>query len=86
MWRQLTMSEVWDILIKQATDEERKVIVKPDFPTRRWGQITTKTSTTDKKALQKCQTLIAEKSRLRIDKENSVKFKAKFYKIEVYEK
>lgn len=84
MWKELSMSEVWDILIQEATPEQRKVISKPEFPTRRWNQITTKVSTSDKKALQKCQSLVEQKSRLRIDKENSAKFKMKLYKIEIY--
>jgi len=83
MWIQLTMSEVWDILQTNMPLSIRKTFIKPEFPTRRWGQISTKISTTDKKALQKCASLIDIKTRIVKDVENSKKFRAKLYKIEI---
>jgi len=82
-WIALTMSEVWDILATDMPPEMKKVFIKPDFPTRRWNQISTKVSTTDKKSLEKCASLIDIPVKISIDKENSEKFKTKLYKIEI---
>lgn len=83
MYKQLTMLELWDILSEDIPEEMKRTFLKPDFPTRRWGQITTKTATTDKKALEKVKAKF-EKAKITKDKEASIKFKSNLYKIEVW--
>lgn len=86
MWRTMTMDELW-LLVANTNS---KVFAKPTFPCRRWGQSYTKTSTTDKKVIDKSVEKLKEdnkKVRKRICQESSIKFKnlGKFYKIEIYE-
>lgn len=81
-WRIFTMDEVWDLLNPNGS----KLAMKPNFPTRRWGNITTKTSTTDKESLEKAIEVLRQggmKVRKRIDHEATKKHTLKFYKIEV---
>jgi hypothetical protein len=51
-WETVPMSEVWDLIHKYTPEEHKKNIQKPNFPTKRWGDITTKISTTDKKSIE----------------------------------
>lgn len=86
MWKVVTMSELYDFL----NTEKSSVFIKPKFPTRRWGQIHTKTSTTDKTVLEKAiekYKLLGVKVRKRVCKESNEKYKnlGTFYKIEIYE-
>lgn len=83
MWKDLTMSEVWDILSQDIPEQMKRVFTKPDFPTNRWGKITTKTATEEKHALIRCQSLIKVKSRIVKCKETSELRKRKFYKLQV---
>jgi len=81
------MTELWNLLNEDNTTRE---LIEPTFPTRRWGQVTTKTATTDIIAVNKGITKLKEKGftvRKRICKETSSKFKAfkKFYTIEIKE-
>lgn len=84
MWEIYTMSELWDL----CNPIPNKTFIKPEFPTRRWGEITTHTSSTDKLAIEKGIVLLKEKGvkcRKRIDHFNTKKFKSygkKFYQIE----
>jgi hypothetical protein len=41
-WRVIDMEEMYDYINK---DRDQKTFIKPKFPTRRWGQTYTKTST-----------------------------------------
>jgi hypothetical protein len=84
MWKIFTMSELWKIL----NPKPNKLFVEPNFPTRRWSNTTTKTSTTDIKAINKGIFLLKEnniKCRKKICIESNKKFKqlGKFYKIEI---
>jgi hypothetical protein len=87
MWRIYTMSELWKLFNEEKNS---KVFIEPNFPTRRWGQITTKTSTTDiksiNKGIEKLKTLNI-KCRKRLCKESMNRFKmmGRFYKIEIKE-
>ena len=86
-WRVYTMSELWDLL---NSDGKIKVI-KPKFPTRRWGDITTELATSDKRSLEKGIILLKERGyivRKRIDKDLTKKWKSlgkKMYRIEIKE-
>lgn len=84
MWALLTMSECWDLLNPSPSG----VFIKPNFPSKRWGQTTTKESTTDKNAIKKILLKLEEKgikSRKRIHRGDTDKFKrmGTFYKIEI---
>lgn len=77
----LTMSELWDLMNPKVHD---KVFIKPEFPTRRWGKITTKTSSSDIDAINKgCKLLRDSGNKVikRIDITNTKKFKVKLYNI-----
>lgn len=87
-WQTLSMDEIWNEL---HHDESSNIFVKPTFPTRRWGQVFTKDSTTCKATVK----LIIEhykstnvKIRKRIDYHNMKKFQklGKFYRIEIKRK
>lgn len=85
-WRIVSMSELYDFL----NTEKSSVFVKPEFPTRRWGQIHTKVSTTDKdtlkRALEKYKKVnVKAKITSCVDSNNKYKKLGKFYKIEIYE-
>lgn len=87
-WKIITMEELWELCVN---DEDKKKRIKPKFPTRRWGNITTKQSSTDKnyieKGIQKLKE-IGVVARKRIDNETTEKHKnfgKKFYKIEIKE-
>lgn len=83
-WRLLGMDELYDLLVINQSS----VFHKPTFPTRRWGKIHLKFSTTDIDAINKGVEKLKEKKvkcRKRIDYETMKKFPkwGKFYKIEV---
>ena len=64
-------------------DSEQKTFTKPKFPTRRWGQVYTKTSTTDVKQLDIVLNKLKGEGfdvRKKLEKENHT---GKFYKIEI---
>lgn len=68
------MCDLWDFIYPNPP----KHIIKPEFPTRRWGNITTKTATSDKLSIDKAMMLYKEKGymvRKRIDHDLSNKFK-----------
>lgn len=85
-WRGLTLSEIGDELYPEGGDG---VFTKPNFPTRRWGQVFTKTSTTCKMSVEKILKHYKEKGctvrRVR-DEFNTKKFKGNlgtFYSVEI---
>lgn len=87
MWRIVSMEELYNFLNKETSS----VFITPTFPTRRWGNIYTTISTTDKTVLDRAILKYAEigvKARKRKDKENTEKFKKSgiLYKLEIYEK
>lgn len=89
MWVTITMNDLWEKTSIHNTKDS--IWIKPVFPCRRWGHVYTKTSTTDKTALEKQMPKLIDigiKCRKRICKESSEKFKnlGKFYKIETYNK
>ena len=64
-------------------DKDPKTFVKPKFPTRRWGHVYTKDSTTDVASLNKMLKQLKDEGfnvRKKKDKENNL---GKFYKIEI---
>lgn len=85
-WKILTMEEIWDSLFE---GEDQKVFHKPIFPTRRWGQSFTKTSTTCKQSVQKILNHYKSKGfkvRKRIDRSDKAKLFRNlgiFYYIEI---
>lgn len=80
------MDEAWESLHE---NKDSKVFLKPTFPTRRWGQSFTKTSTTCKLSVQKIIDYYTNKGikiRKRIDKSDKAKlFKnlGTFYYLEI---
>lgn len=79
-WRVINMEELYDYINK---DREEKTFIKPKFPTRRWGQVYTKTSTTDVNQLDKILNKLREDGfdvRKKLEKENHI---GKFYQIEI---
>jgi hypothetical protein len=87
-WKIFTMEELWELC---TTDEDKKKVIKPKLPTKRWGDITTKISSTDKNSIEKgIQKLkeIGVVARKRVDHDTTEKHKnfgKKFYKIEIKE-
>lgn len=87
MWERITMSDLWDFI----TPNPPKHVRKPKFPTRRWGDITTNASTSDRLSIIKALELYKEKGftvRKCIDHFESDKFKTtlggkKMYYIEI---
>ena len=72
------------------SEQEMKVVIKPSFPTFRWGKLTTKTATNDKESIEKVITILklkGETVRKRICHETTTKNKSRglgtFYKIEI---
>lgn len=83
-WIILSMEELYVLLNKESSS----VFSMPTFPTRRWGQIHLKFSTTDITAINKGLEKLKENNvicRKRIDKESMIKYPklGKFYKIEL---
>jgi hypothetical protein len=79
-WRTLTMDELYDYKNK---DKDQTTFIKPKFPTRRWGNVYTKDSTTDKKVINDLISELKEDGytvRKRLDKETNL---GKFYRIEI---
>jgi hypothetical protein len=87
-WKIFTMEELWELC---TTDEDKKKVIKPKFPTKRWGDITTKISSTDKNSIEKGIKKLKEIGvvvRKRVDHDTTEKHKnfgKKFYKIEIKE-
>lgn len=79
-WITIPMETLW-----KNFHEESKTWIIPAFPTRRWGHVYTKTSTTDVKAIDTVILNLKAKGRVvrkRICRESTEKHKQKFYKIE----
>jgi hypothetical protein len=79
-WRTLTMDELFDYNNK---DKDQKTFIKPKFPTRRWGNVYTKDSTTDIKIINNLLNKLKEDGytvRKKLDKETN---SGKFYRIEI---
>lgn len=79
-WRVIDMEELYDYINK---DSEQTMFIKPKFPTRRWGNIYTKTSTTDIKQLNTVLRKLRDDGfdvRKKLEKDNNL---GKFYKIEI---
>lgn len=86
-WRVYTMGELWELINKD--NPKKKNLIKPKFPTRRWGDITTENASTDKLSIEKGITLLrsqGHKVRKRIAYDLNKKHRTcskTFYKIEV---
>jgi hypothetical protein len=79
-WRTLTMDELFDYNNK---DKDQKTFIKPKFPTRRWGNVYTKDSTTDTKIINNLLNKLKDDGynvRKKLDKETNL---GKFYRIEI---
>ena len=79
-WRVIDMEELFDYTNK---DREQKTFIKPKFPTRRWGQVYTKTSTTDVKQINSILGKLRDEGfdvRKTLEKENNL---GKFYQVEI---
>ncbi len=79
-WRVIDMEEIYDYINK---DRDEKTFIKPKFPTRRWGQVYTKTSTTDVRQLDVVLNKLRDEGfyvRKKLEKENQM---GKFYQIEI---
>ena len=77
-WRTMTMSELYDY-----SYSNQNTFVKPSFPTRRWGNVYTKDSTTNIKEINTILNKLKEDGymvRKRIDKKNNL---GTFYRIEI---
>ena len=86
VWRTMTSQEIWEAIPR--SEQEMKVVIKPSFPTYRWGKLTTKTATNDKESIEKAITILKMKGetvRKRICHETTTKNKSRgtFYKIEI---
>ena len=88
VWRTMTSQEIWEAMPR--SEQEIKVVIKPSFPTFRWGKLTTKTATNDKESIEKAITILklkGETVRKRICHETTTKNKSRglgtFYKIEI---
>ena len=86
MWRVMTMDELWDYI--EVPNDLKSVVIKPTFPTRRWGKIYTKTATTDISKINQLITILKAKGlmvRKRKCFETMIKHRNReiFYKIEV---
>lgn len=84
-WVTYDMGDLWELL----NEGKKEGKIKPKFPTRRWGNITTQFATTDKVSIEAGIIKLREqgyKVRKRIDHELTKKWKSrgkKFYKIEM---
>ena len=79
-WRVIDMEELYDYLNK---DRDEKTFIKPKFPTRRWGQVYTKTSTTNVRQINTILGKLSDEGfevRKKLEKENNI---GKFYQIEI---
>jgi lipocalin len=79
-WRIIDMEELYDYINK---DRDEKTFIKPKFPTRRWGQVYTKTSTTDVRQIDSVLGKLRDEGfevRKKLEKENQM---GKFYQIEI---
>lgn len=77
-WRTMTMDELYDY-----SYGNQNTFVKPSFPTRRWGNVYTKDSTTNIKEINTILNKLKEDGymvRKRIDKKNNL---GTFYRIEI---
>lgn len=78
------MSEVWDLLSEDIPNVDKLTFQKPTFPTRRWGQITTKTSSSEIRTINKCIEKLRSKNKIvikRINQEETKRFKIKMYNL-----
>jgi len=79
-WRIISMEELFDFVNR---DKDRSTFAKPTFPTRRWGNTYTRTSTTDFKQINSILEelkLNGFEVRKRLEKKNNL---GKFYLIEI---
>ncbi|AFF28068.1 gp70 [Sphingomonas phage PAU] len=88
-WTTLSMSDLWDFI--HMHDIRTSEFIKPKFPTRRWGQSFTKTSTTCKHSVERISKQLNElrfDTKIVSDKEANVKFKnlGKFKSIQILTK
>jgi hypothetical protein len=77
-WRTITMDELYDY-----SHSNQNIFIKPSFPSRRWGYIYTKDSTTNIKEINNLINKLKEDGytvRKRIDKKNN---SGTFYRIEI---
>lgn len=86
MWRIYTMSELYKLL----NTEKSLVFIEPTFPTCRWGQTHTKTSSTDIFAINKGigklrEQGITARKRICYDDMKKYRSRGKFYRIEIKE-
>jgi hypothetical protein len=74
-WRVIDMEELYDYINK---DKDEKTFIKPKFPTRRWGQVYTKTSTTDVRQIDIVLGKLRDEGfevRKKLEKENHINLK-----------
>ena len=79
-WRVITMDELWSYNNK---DRQDNVVIRPKFPTRRWGNAYTKTSTTDIRSINDLLDKLKEHGhvvRKRIEKKTK---QGPFYRLEI---
>jgi len=83
----MSSEEIWDAIPRDEV--ELKVVIKPSFPTYRWGKLTTKTASNDKVSIEKAIAVMKDKGvnvRKRICHDTTNKYKGRgfgtFYKIE----
>lgn len=77
-WRTLSMIELYEYFNSDDT-----TFVKPKFPTRRWGHVYTKTSTTNFKSLNNTLFRLREygfEVKIEVEKENQM---GKYYQIKI---
>jgi hypothetical protein len=77
-WRTITMDELYGYINK-----DQDTFIKPTFPTRRWGNVYTKDSTTNIKDINNILKKLKEDGytvRKRIDKKNNTGI---FYRIDI---
>ncbi len=84
----MSSEEIWDAIPRDEV--ELKVVIKPSFPTYRWGKLTTKTASNDKVSIEKVIAVMKDKGvnvRKRICHDTTNKYKGRgfgtFYKIEI---
>ena len=88
VWRTMSSEEIWEAIPR--SEEELRIVIKPSFPTYRWGKLTTKTATNDKESIERAIAVLKSKGevvRKRICHETTAKNKTRgigtFYKIEI---
>jgi hypothetical protein len=88
VWTTMSSEEIWNAIPR--SEEELKVVIKPSFPTNRWGKLTTKTASNDKASIEKAIAVLKDNGvnvRKRICHDTTNKHKGRgfgtFYKIEI---